>query len=209
MLIHDRFVFLHLPKTGGTFIASALKRELPGSLTRGAPGRKHPGWEDIPEGLDDRPVLVYVRNPWDWYVSWYHAVLPPRFGPHGCPKAGVNGFDTVVRAACEGLIDPDGGRGAPSQREDFYTARIHRFFGGGLGSDRLVVGRYESLIEDLDRFLTRVGAPLDSAALARIRAAAPLNATDHKPYREYYSEQLRDLVGRCCRMPIERFGYSF
>lgn len=210
MLIHERFVFLHLPKTAGTFLASSLRAEMPSNtLARGSPGKKHPGWNDIPFEARDRPVLVYVRNPWDWYVSWYHAVFPSRWGPSRSPTAGVNDFDTVIRAACTGLIDPDGRQPGPGDREDFYTTRIRRFCGDGLGSDRLTVGRYESLIEDLGDFLAMAGAPLSESALARIRAGEPVNASERKPYREHYDEGLQQLVEERCQMPIERFGYRF
>jgi hypothetical protein len=211
MLIHERYVFIHLPKTGGTFLASALRREMPpGSLVRGAPGKKHPGWDDIPQEARNRPVLVYVRNPWDWYVSWYHAAVVPRRPPGEPATTGVNDFDTVIRAACSGLIGPSRLQPLPpGEREDFYTTRIRRFCSDGLSSDRLTFGRFESLVDDLDNFLSAAGAPLDDAAIARIRGAEPLNTTNHRHYRDYYSDDLRDLVRECCRMPIERFGYHF
>ena len=226
MLIHDRFVFLHLQKTAGTFIAKALQRELPKrSLRSGAPGKLHPGWDDIPSDAMDRPVLLYVRNPWDWYVSWYHFVMATR--PDNLVfrllfAEGGNDFPTTVRNACEGIpIDGDPAleelisRGGNRQMElqlqgyDFYTARFLEFVGEGLDSDRLTIGRYESLFDDLECFLGRVGVSLTDAAKTRLRTGAPLNNTPHKPYRHYYDAELRDVVGSCCRRLIDRFGYSF
>ena len=49
----------------------------------------------------------------------------------------------------------------------------------------------------------------DGEEIGRIRAGAPVNASDHGPYRDYYDDELRDLVGKACRPLIERFGYRF
>lgn len=215
MLIHDKFVFIHLQKTAGTFLADALRRELPaGSLTRGAKGKLHPGWDDIPVDVSDRPVLGYVRNPWDWYVSWYHFVKT--HGAGGVPYRillgnGKNDFAMSVRNACSGMVESWGidgirfiGRG-----DDFYTTCFRLFFGAGLDSERLTIGRYESLIDDLELFLSRVDVSLDASATTRIRQGERLKASEHRPYREYYDDDLRDLVGESCRSLVERFGYRF
>lgn len=215
MLIHDRFVFIHVPKTAGSFLAQALMRELPeGTLRKGPSGRQHPGWNQIPEDARDRPVLGYVRNPWDWYVSWYFFYMKampdtPRF--RLLFDNGRNDFATAVRNGCSGLagtvspaaVQADGGG------DDFYTRRIRASLGGGLGSERLTVGRYESLVDDFERFLADVEVSLSRQAMARIRTGEPLNVTEHGPYRDYYDAELRDLVGISCRALIDRFGYDF
>ena len=81
----------------------------------------------MPPEAEGRPVLMYVRNPWDWYVSWYHfwtrswlPRLPPEtvranpwtrlllgdgFEVTDQGLRGIEDFATVVRAACENL-DP-------------------------------------------------------------------------------------------------------
>ena len=215
MLIHDRFVFMHLQKTAGTFVADALRSEMPdGALTRGAPGKLHPGWDDIPASARGRPVLMYVRNPWDWYVSWYHFVRSnPTDGMvyRVLFGGGRNDFATTVRNACAGLVDARRpqrlrwtGRG-----EDFYSARFRDFCGAGLDAQLLDIRRYESLVDDLAQFLKQAGAPLSADAVARVRGGRRLKTTAHRPYREYYDRELRELVGRSCEMIVERFGYRF
>lgn len=215
MLIHDRFVFIHLQKTAGTFLADALRREMPpGSLVRGAPGLLHPGWDDIPDEARDRPVLAYVRNPWDWYVSWYHFIMSQASGSivyRVLLGNGHNDFATSIRNACSGLVEA----GRPEtlhfigRGDDYYTTHVREFYGAGIDSELLTIGRYESLVEDLVRFLENVGAPLNADSIDRIKAGKPLKVTEHPPYRECYDDELRDLVGASCRMLIERFGYNF
>ncbi|HEV2765679.1 MAG TPA: hypothetical protein VGV38_22030 [Pyrinomonadaceae bacterium] len=93
MIFTDRFVYVHEPKTGGTFVTSALFRlyglkwtrrtHLRNALLRGARARhpkygalvhdsnKHGFCRHIPEAHRSKPVLATVRNPFDLYVSQY------------------------------------------------------------------------------------------------------------------------------------------
>jgi hypothetical protein len=83
MVFTDRLVFIHLPKTGGTFVAKILRdihRRRVGPVAK-LKGRllgwgytdtnKHGTCDEIPPELRDRPVLGIMRNPYDRYVSRY------------------------------------------------------------------------------------------------------------------------------------------
>ncbi len=92
MIITDRFVFIHQPKCGGTFVTTVLKR-IHGISNRGTwrklLGRKydrrfgpivdssprtitHDGCRDIPAAHRDKPIVTTVRNPYDRYVSQFY-----------------------------------------------------------------------------------------------------------------------------------------
>jgi hypothetical protein len=92
MIFTDRFVFIHVPKTGGTFIATALFRlynvkwnllthllsSMKKNLVYHRPqgkfiyhNNKHGTCSEIPEPHRHKPVLAAVRNPFDLYVSQY------------------------------------------------------------------------------------------------------------------------------------------
>ena len=83
MVITDRFVYLHFGKTGGTFVEAVLDR-----LHEGRPGiyintaraedqalmgsvHQHENFKCVPEAFLHLPVLFSVRNPYDWYISFY------------------------------------------------------------------------------------------------------------------------------------------
>jgi hypothetical protein len=93
MLFTDRFVYVHEPKTGGTFVTSVLFRlyglrwtrwthlrgALFGEVRRRHPrygtlthnGNKHGGCNEIPPRERGKKILATVRNPFDLYVSQY------------------------------------------------------------------------------------------------------------------------------------------
>lgn len=205
MLIHERFIFIHNQKCGGTFVRTLLKREL-GEESLRARSHQHGGWDRIPAAAEGLPVLCYVRNPWDWYVSWYEFKLqdPTPTGPlfTEISNNGRHDFAQTIRNACS-LKHPIAGA------TDACTASFLHSVGAGLNSENLTVGRFESLVDDLDRFLSWVGVELPDDAIARAHATDPINATKRRHYREYFDEELRDLVGESSRLLIDRFGYEF
>ncbi len=85
MRIMDSFIFLHMPKTGGSFIASALDelaKKTGNPITKIDKGRwqldaedalsKHHFLSRIPAPvLQQKPALICVRNPLSHYVSHY------------------------------------------------------------------------------------------------------------------------------------------
>jgi hypothetical protein len=93
MIFTDKFVYVHMPKTGGTFVTNTLFRlyrgtwegvelldqedwlsyDHPryGNITFWMSGKKHAPCRGIPEAHRSKPVLSTVRNPYDWFVSKY------------------------------------------------------------------------------------------------------------------------------------------
>lgn len=73
-IIHDDFVFIHIPKTGGTSIRQMFIRDYPGSLT--IYGEKHlPLREYFDSLVQDRFKFTIVRNPYERQVSFYQHFL--------------------------------------------------------------------------------------------------------------------------------------
>lgn len=111
MFVTKDFVYIHQPKTGGTFVAALLKRiheargdrvevltidpAAPTGLPPIGEGRalklmlqgryQHGRRAEIPLEYRDRPVLATIRNPYDRYVSQFEFAwwrqLPEMFGP--------------------------------------------------------------------------------------------------------------------------------
>ncbi len=97
MFITRDFVFVHFPKTGGTFVEAMLRRLHPIRSRRvvwraarrlGLPVTAYPPhhgtWRDVHQPLRQRELLTCVRHPLDRYVSQYrfarHLQHPEHFG---------------------------------------------------------------------------------------------------------------------------------
>ncbi len=95
MIISDRFVFLHLQKCAGAFVKSLLEQMFSDARKKGTP---HDSVAAIEPQDRHKTIFGTVRNPWDWYVSYYSygkAKPVPRNTLHaGAMNAGwVDGFD--------------------------------------------------------------------------------------------------------------------
>jgi hypothetical protein len=92
MIFTDQFVYVHEPKTGGTFVTSVLlqlydvrwtrwthlRNTLQSNMVFRRPrgtliynSHKHGACEHIPEAHRHKQILASVRNPYDLYVSQY------------------------------------------------------------------------------------------------------------------------------------------
>ena len=217
MLVTRYFTFVHVPKTGGSFVKRVLTNGLPPEWFLEVPGSDpHIGWDELPSQARGLPVLSFVRNPWDWYVSWYHYTVqrPPSLtrGPLFHSVFDGGSFAEVVRRACTGRFEHRDNRIVQIAQDlevDFYTARLLTILGGGLDDERLTVGRFEYLIEDLQSFLREHLVPVPDSFDALVHAQAPVRASQRGGYRDYYDSELRELVQSRSRLIIERFGYAF
>jgi hypothetical protein len=68
MIVTDHFVYIHTSRTAGTFLNKLIMENVPGAQMI----RYHGHLRDLPEKFDHLPVIGFVRNPWDWYVSMYY-----------------------------------------------------------------------------------------------------------------------------------------
>lgn len=66
-LVTQDLVYIHMPKTGGTWVANVLLKLLQAKQVGDGHGPSMPG--------EGRVVFGTVRDPWTWYVSWWlHAL---------------------------------------------------------------------------------------------------------------------------------------
>ena len=67
-MITREFVIVHVPKTGGMFLRAVRQERVEEALTTG----RHAPYETLPEEYREFPGICFRRNPWDWYVSFWH-----------------------------------------------------------------------------------------------------------------------------------------
>ena len=228
MIITERFVFLHLHKSGGTFANEFLLKFLPDARQVGY----HLPRKLVPPTAAHLPALGLVRNPWSYYVSWY-SFQARRRAPNALFRIlsddgrldfehtvanmldlGVSGsrLDAILAAlparyTNRGLNLPafaleqirGSGRGFYS-----YLYR-HIYDGPGI----LHVRRMDRMREELIPMLTAVGEPVSGPMRAYVHEAPASNVSEHGPYADYYGAQLRDAVAERDAEVIERHGFRF
>lgn len=165
MLATDTLLFVHMPKTGGIWVADVLRR-LAGAQP--VPGtQRHTSVHEIPEGaLGDRHTFGTLRDPWSWYASmWQHL----RNGVDGPPilralGSGQEDFPSVLR----GMTDPQiwgavpeslrGGWPWPAPRNmGLYSAVLEMMFGSPVEVHILIDMRH--LYEGLSSLLGVLVSP--------------------------------------------------
>jgi hypothetical protein len=228
MIVTPRFVFLHLHKSGGTFVNACLMRYVPGARQVGYHLPRHL----IPAESASLPLLGFVRNPWSYYVSWY-AFQTSRPQPNALYRVlsdeGRLGFaGTIANMLMLGRDDellkcvvaalPTEYRNQGLNLPGFALAPIR---GSGLGfysylcrymhgdDERAAIGRMEHLREDLLSMLEEVQQPVSDEMQTYITQAPPLNTSEHGEFRDQYDSKLAALVAERDAAVIGRYGYSF
>ncbi len=229
MIATGRFVFLHLHKSGGTFVNECLLRFVPGARRVGY----HLPRNLIAPELAALPVLGIVRSPWSYYVSWFSfqsarkepnvlfrllsddrrhdfgATLRNMLDLGKTPEYLDRLLDALPREYGDRGVNLPGFALAPIRGCGLgFYAYLYRYMFGA--DDRLLsVGRMESLRQELPRMLEATGQTVSPEMRAFIECAPPLNAAPHARYTEYYDDELRDLVAQRDAPVITRHGYRF
>jgi hypothetical protein len=200
VILSKYFVFIHFPKTGGSFVRWVMRERAPAEWGVEVI-QDHPTVVEIPPAYRDLPRFGFVRNPWDWYVSWYHYLRDRGDNAffNEVSQNGVRGFKDTILA----VLDTDFVRASGLGGYSWY---VHHTFGEGYGGVRL--GRFETLRTDLLRILEEVATP---PLLLRtgILELPGINVGKRGPYQKYYDEEMREIVARKDGPLIEAFGYRF
>jgi len=230
MIVTNKFVFVHLPRSGGTFVSEVIRKFFPSAHEIGY----HLPRTLLPREYSHLPVLGAVRNPWEFYVSWYHHVWPRdaasiliswvtengKLGFLGTTRnalnLGVNDerLDVLIERLPEQVdysrrnipnITKEAMRGVRGTGVGYYTFRFNHLFGN---VDDVFVCRLETLRQDLVGFFEGIGAATDELRDYVLRVEKK-NTSEHRHYCAYYTPELAELVSLRDRPLIERFGYGF
>lgn len=228
MMICDKFVFLHLHKSGGTFINRMMISCIPSARRVGY----HLPYSQVPDICRNLPVVGTVRNPWSYYVSWFHfqhAQANPNPLFMICSENKQLDFahtisNLVNLQSDDSRID----RLMAAFPEQFVSYGLNltrhcidKIRGSGLGFysflyERLFAGapspsivRMEELRDTFYDLPLGLRGPETMLVRDFIRQAPPMNTSEHMPYADYYSDGLKSLVGDMDRPLIDRHGYEF
>jgi len=200
-----RFLFVHVPKAGGTSVAATLST-LDGNHTGWIAKTKHEtlaefreaiaarlSVQDREQGIDPNAYYccAFVRHPWDRLSSLYRYLREKR------PRSEIDSVDSFKRfIALASMREPwIAGLHSMRQQVDYFTTPARML-------DIDYLGHYEHLSEDVSSLGARIGLSLTIPHLNR-------SSNADIDYRRFYDAEMVDMVQAMFADDIRHFGYSF
>jgi chondroitin 4-sulfotransferase 11 len=185
-----RAIFIHIPKTAGSSVSQSLFGK-----ARSNPHAPYSEYERInPRKFRRYFKFTFVRNPWDRVVSSYFYLrdeLGPQMSWYAHEIAPYPDFAGFVRSWLT----------AANVRSSVHFKPQHMFICDASLRLRVdFVGRVETIEADFRHVCLRLGV---AAALDWT------NRSNHRPYQDYYTDELQDIVGAVYANDIALFGYRF
>jgi len=238
MIVTEYFVYVHVSRSGGTFLNKLILEQFPGARKI----QYHGQLRDLPAEYSELPVIGFVRNPWDWYVSMYFdykrkqqyvfQILSDR-GALGFQETisrflnlGDNSvhskmlLNQLTQAAPTKIAARNPGRrqipGLRAEQFANYPENVGYYswlFQLMFESDdpgRVRIGRFENLREETLRLFEEAGTPITNGITNYLKEAKPLNSS-RRPlsYAPGYPPALAKLLAIKDSYLLDRFGYGF
>lgn len=208
-LLLPRSVFIHIPKTGGTWVRAAVQKAgIPTNEiiafreshinTQVIAGSIHAPFSDVEP--QSRPSFAFVRHPFTYYQSYwaYKRWFRGWNEVHGVDRlCASDSFSEFVQAVVTHR---------PGWVSKLYTQYLdHKNEGHGSVT---YIGRMESLVDDLVHVLRQFGEQFDEHAL---RSVPPKNKAAHdERWRDscQLTPEIMQLIAQSEAVAMQRFGYS-
>lgn len=238
MIVTDHFVYIHVSRTGGTFLNKLIMNQAPGARML----QYHGHLEDLPSTFAHLPVIGFVRNPWDWYVSMYNdyrrkgqfvfrvlsdggaldfGATVTRFlklGDGSSESALLLGYLASTAPKAINARRPARNH-LPGLRSDHfegfqrgfgYYGWLFRLMFRSTHGQTVHIGRFENLREEAQRLFEETGTPVTKSITSYLDNAPPLNASQRpRNFIDLYDPELKQLVAEKEYALINRFGYKF
>ena len=226
MLVTQKFVFIHLHKSGGTFINDTLIHCVPHTIVG-----YHLPYQYVPDEFTHLPVLGTVRNPWDFYVSLYHFqglskkpnMVFGAFSEEGtlsiedtifnmanptdahfdylhsrAPDEFINAGVNLTKDCVERLRALEGG---------WFTRMYTRLYEGA--EPNLKIIKMENLRKELLEYLRSHDYQITGKIEEHILKSDKKNVSKRDGYASYYSDDLRAAIATSDGGLIDQYGYTF
>jgi hypothetical protein len=227
MIITDKSVFLHIPKTGGMWLRNVLE---PIAVQPFNP-KDTVHLIDVPKKDEHKYRFVFVRNPWAWYVSWFN------YHKHGSSEEWLTNSDSLLFNQFNGesfefFLKNSIDRNSVFRKKmnaifklqemktktnntdhtaiiynncqsSMYNCAIEKF---SVGATK--IGKMETLRIDLINML-EVSGEINKEMEHRVKTIECINRSVPVDYRNYYTTELRDLVAKDSAEYIDKFSYKF
>lgn len=222
MYVTDKYVFIHHNKNAGVFVKDYMLKRFKDCKIK---VYKHAPIRCLPEADRNKIKIGVVRNPFDWYVSFYHYHQAngwyTKVGFSEYVKTHLsNSRQLISKAQKKNVIDKSAKIRPPKAKYmDIGSCTFHYINFFCFDSwDVLRTWRDYDLKEnfknicDLDVVMRTERLRKDMAKLFKDKSIINLskkNTSTHRHYREYYDPELRKLVEKKDGILMKHYGYKF
>jgi len=200
-------IFLHIPKTGGNWVADVLEDN---DLVFAHIGEKHSSMDQILEfekwfrvpykySKPNKPFFkfCFVRHPLKWYESWFKMQTAS-----GWPKWGEDPGVWHPNAMLDGLGDTDFNTFITNVLRE-HRGYLTRLYGWYTSPGVHFIGKQENLADDLVSVLKFLNVKFDQE---RIRSFKPVNASENMEI--HWRPDLKEAIEQAEYAAFTRFGYK-
>lgn len=191
---HYKFLFVHIGKTGGRSLSTALEEADP--LAKNIRELNHGTFLEIRSHIGKEKwnsffKFSFVRNPYDRTVSLYEFLKQYKSGQAPCYSAYKNYSFDMFLEHIEHETFPERMHFEPQHKFIAESGKIQVDF----------VGRYENINKDCERVF-------DLLKLEK-RPLPHIYKTDRKHYRSYYSKHAKAQIEKIFGEDLKLFQYEF
>ena len=176
-----KFVFIHVPRTGGTSIESQLKKRFK------IEGNKHQSMFEIMGNIDVSEFFkfTFVRNPWDLVISKYFAPYYSNINYLSGKTLSyfLENYSPAINEAGDSFFD-------------FFNP-----------DDMDFIGRFEDRDKGLEVISQKIGIDLDPHFSVKNKEMQ--KAKSKKKFWEYYDEETIEIVYNKYKLDIDYFNYKY
>lgn len=203
-ILLPRSLFLHVPKTGGTWVrevldVSGLMRGETICMNNGEPfrrsGANHCFFQTVPESLlHNRFTFAFVRHPLTWYQSYWAYRMETEWSNSADQVRSYN-FNEYIRMRVKYL---------PGFLSRYYRKYCEREDGIRLS----FIGQYEHLTSGLIRALSEADESFSVSTIVSIAQNNAASSLSHWASRCVYEPETAQMVLDTEREAIEQYGYA-
>ena len=197
-------MFIHLPRTGGTFLRVVLEEF-------GIPHNNHyPVVSLCHSSLTFSTELFtfgFIRNPYDWYVSRYFYYCRKGVKEKGVSRdndMGISpGFGKEIKSIYQHIK-----LGLESDAPRFWLSDIYDYMykvDGKLAID--YVGKFEDLENEVRKILGLTRREFNAVA-DKHRTANLINASKHQGYLSHLSDETMRIIYEKDKEIFDEYGYA-
>lgn len=209
MICCSRFVWVHLPKTGGTWVRETISKHAAPAWNIQVLYPGHHSIRSVEDQYRDVPAFGFIRNPWEWYVSW-HAFWGThfRYGTGAFAQRKELWNDQVKLRAQIAQMNFAEAIEAAQEHEIGLNHHYRRLCLRADGTP-IQMGRFEDLRRELLRLLRETCGVVPPKLKVAILTKPAEMKSEHRSWQMYYQDRTIARVAELEREIIDRYGFSF